>query len=263
VLEVKLDRVLAKLQRKVTPFTERQLDQFQTQSGFEDVKELGQHLKTLKKEQLKNYFEEKEAFWEYLDHQKSPKPYGGTLIYEGEDFVNEEKRVYDKKLQPKDYIESFVDFVKNNYNQIEALKIVCTKPSSLTRKDLKELKYTLDEKGYTKSQLNTAYAETTNNEIVADIIAHVRTAGLGSDLVAHDERIKAAIQKLKNQHKFNSIQLKWLDRIEKQLLEQNVITKQDLNRSPFDEFGGLKKIDKAFQNQTEALLAELNEYLYA
>lgn len=263
LLQVKLDRVIAKLQRKLKSFSLAQIEQFNNLSGASNATELGLNLKSLTPTELKKTFKEQEGLWEFLDQQKAqPTPYG-MLYSDAVDKVMSEHSAYDKNLKPKDYIESFVSYIKSNVNQIEALKIVCTKPASLTRKDLKSLKLALDEKGYSKTQLNAAYSELSNKKIVSDIIALVRTAALGTDLVDHKARIENAVQQLKENHSFNSVQLKWLDRIEKQLLEQNVITTQDFNRPPFDDYGGLKTINKAFKNETEQLLQELNEYLYA
>ena len=56
---------------------------------------------------------------------------------------------------------------------------------------------------------------------------------------------------------------KWIGRMEKYLLEESV-----LNVGVFDEDtrfrseGGVKKIDRIFQNKLESIVLELNEYLY-
>ncbi len=46
-----------------------------------------------------------------------------------------------------------------------------TKPWELTRKDLRELKLALDQRGYSDTTLATAWRETTNQEMAASILA--------------------------------------------------------------------------------------------
>uniref|UniRef100_UPI0035699156 type I restriction-modification enzyme R subunit C-terminal domain-containing protein n=1 Tax=Labilibaculum sp. TaxID=2060723 RepID=UPI0035699156 len=261
--EVKLDRIIAKLQRKNRSLNGDQQEKFKSLSGGLTASELGQKLKASDTNELMNTLAEYEHLWNYLDREKGKAFTYATLYSEHKDVVEDVERAYDKNLKPKDYLESFADFLKQNKNTIAAINILCTKPSSLTRKDLKELRLILDEKGFNRVRLNAAYKEISNQDIVADIIAHVRTSALGSPLISHQERISQAIEKIKTAHQWNSIQLKWLDKIEMQLLAESVITIEDLNKPPFSMDGGLKRLDKVFKNETSTIINELNEYLYA
>ena len=63
-------------------------------------------------------------------------------------------------------------------------------------------------------------------------------------------------------HEFNKMQLDWLDRIEKSLLEETVMDKQILNSGAFRTNGGFNAIDKRFGGKLQELIDELNEYLY-
>lgn len=261
--EAKLDRIIAKLQRKTRSLDGEQMEKFKSLSGEKDAKELGQKLKAIEPGERIKAIAEYEHLWSYLDREKGRSFTYATLYSEHIDQVEDVQRAYDKNLKPKDYLESFTEFIQQNKNTIAALNILCTKPANLTRKDLKELRLILDEKGFNKVKLNTAYKEISNQEIVADIIAHVRTAALGSLLLSHEERIQKAVEKMKTSHDWNSIQLKWLDKIELQLLAESVITIEDLNKPPFSMDGGLKRLDKIFKNETQAIITELNEYLYA
>jgi len=260
--EVKLDRIIAKLQRKTRTFDGDQMDKFVTLSGEQDAKNLGQKLKATEPTELIKTIAEYEHLWTYLDREKGRAMNYATLYSEHEDEVIDVNRAYEKNLKPQDYIESFTQFVKQNINEVAALKIVCQKPNNLTRKDLKELRLILDEKGYNRIKLNTAFKELTNEEIVADIITHVRRAALNTDLISHEDRINNAITQLKKNHSWNQIQLKWLERIKSQLLQESIITLADLNKLPFSKDGGLKRLEKVFQNRTTEIIKELNEYLY-
>ena len=262
LIQTKIDRIIAKLQRKVRSLSQDQLEKYESLSGEKDATDLGLKIKELTTNEAKQFIDDNQALWDFLDQQKGRKVYG-MLYSDHEDKVEEAYHAYDKNLKPKDYIESFVTYIQSHVNEIEALKIVCTKPQNLTRKALKELRILLDEEGYNKTKLNTAYTDTTNQMIVADIIAHIRTAALGLDLVSQEERITNAINRLKEQHSFNAIQLKWLSKIEAQLLKENIVTIEEFEKPPFSIDGGLKRWNKIFNNQTTQIIKELNEYLYA
>lgn len=74
----------------------------------------------------------------------------------------------------------------------------------MTRKDLKDLRLTLDREGFTTQQLNTALYELTNEEIMADIISLIRRYAIGSTLVSHEARIHRAVEKLRKNIIFQS-----------------------------------------------------------
>ena len=262
LIQNKVDRIIAKIQRKVRTLNEDQHERFEQLSGEKTAADFGLKLKATESQQIKNTIDSFQKLWNYLDREKGKNTGYAVLYSEHPDMVEEAYHTYDKNLKPKDYIESFVSYVKNNVNAVEALKIVCTKPSSLTRKDLKELRLILDEAGYNKTKLNTAYKETTNQQIVSDIIAHIRTAALGTKLIGHEERIRNAVQKLRDKHQFNAIQEKWLIKIESQLLVENVVTLEDFEKPPFSNEGGIKRWNRIFNNETTELIKELNEYLY-
>jgi type I restriction enzyme R subunit len=263
LIQTKIDRIIAKMQRKLRSFDTDQVEKFERLSGEKSVTDFGLKIKELATNSAKNLIIDNEALWDYLDQEKGKKVGYGMLYSDHPDKVEEVSRAYDKNLKPKDYIESFVSYVQNNMNEVEALKIVCTKPNSLTRKDLKELRLLLDEEGYNKTKLNTAYTDTTNQQIVADIIAHIRTAALGLALVGHEDRISNAVQQLREAHAFNAVQEKWLSKIEAQLLAENIVTAEDFENVAFKRDGGLKRYNKIFDNKTMELIGELNQYLYA
>lgn len=261
--EAKLDRLIAKLQRKMSSFSDQQKEQFEILSGEPTVRDFAKKLKTIEINKLNQSIEDYGHLWEFLDREKGRGLNYATLYSDHEDKVEDVSRAYEKNLKPKDYLESFNQYINNNRNKIAALNIVCTKPSTLTRTELKELRLILDTEGYNKHNLNTAYKEVTNTDIVADIIAHIRTSALGENLVSHQDRITNAVTKLKASHDWNQIQLNWLDKIEAQLQKESIITLEDLNKPPFSVDGGLKRLDKVFKNETAQIINELNNYLYA
>lgn len=190
-------------------------------------------------------------------HRKRP-----VVIDDHEDELIDHTRGYGEGQKPEDYLESFKEFINNNMNAIAALRTVCTKPSELTREALKSLKLELDRHDFTEKQLNSAWNEMTNQDIVADIIAFIRQQALGSALVSHEQRVKHAFAKLRVNHDFNKTQLDWLKRIEKVLLEESVLDEQLFEVGAFKNAGGFTIIDRRFGGKLREIITELNEYLY-
>ena len=133
----------------------------------------------------------------------------------------------------------------------------------MTRAELNTLSKTLDVYGFSELQLNTAVQTVTNEDSVADIISLVRRYAIGSPLVSHEERIKGAVKKLCKAHDFSAGEKKWIDRIEKYLLNESVLNEQTFDESPqWQNQGGFAKVNKIFSNNLSAIIRELNMYLY-
>lgn len=215
-LAYQINLIVAKLQRKRRNISEKALEQFANLTGSKDLGAFAEHLNSSTiKEAAAELLGHREAF-SVLDkdrpHSKSPR-----IIDNHPDVVIDHTRGYGEGQKPEDYLEAFKDFINNNMNAIAALRMVCTRPSELTREALKSLKLELDRHDFTEKQLNSAWNEMTNQDIVADIIAFIRQQALGSALVGHEQRVKHAFAKLRMNHEFNKTQLDWLKRIEKVL----------------------------------------------
>ena len=94
----------------------------------------------------------------------------------------------------------------------------------------------------------------------AQIIINIRTDSLNVEDKYSEGKNS---NKIKASRSWNTIQLKWLDKIGAQLIKESVVTVEDLNRPPFSMDGGLKRLDKIFKNETSNIISELNTYLYA
>ena len=122
---------------------------------------------------------------------------------------------------------------------------------------------TLDNAGFTERHLSTALAQTSNQDMTADIISLIRRYALGTELLDHETRIKNAVARLRKAHDFTGPELTWLERIERYLLEENILTAETFDEdSRFQAQGGFARIDKIFRNRLRGLIAELNDYLY-
>ncbi len=256
-----LSLIIAKLQRKSHRISSKALTQFMYLTGGKDLNSFAKELNDGKvADSVKRVLDCFEAFAE-LDNDRTHRRHP-VVIDEHEDELVSHERGYGKAKKPKDYIEAFKKFVTENLNQIKALKIVCTRPAELTRETLKELKLVLDRHDFTEKQLNTAWNEMTNQDIVADIIAFVRQQAIGSVLISHETRVKNAFAKLRQNHQFNEIQLGWLKRIEKVMFEEAVLDEQMFDQGAFKNNGGFRGINRRFEGRLNEVIMELNEYLY-
>ncbi|NWN94963.1 MAG: type I restriction-modification system endonuclease, partial [Bacillus sp. (in: Bacteria)] len=167
--------------------------------------------------------------------------------------------------RPEDYLDGFVKFIKENINEIPALHLVCTRPKDLTRQDLRELITILETKGFKQSHLQTAWKQTKNEDIAADIISFIRQAALGESLIDHETRIRRAMQKVYALHDWTPRQKKWLQRIEKQLLQVPVLApnpEEAFGEEPFRSQGGYKILKREFGDEIDRIVDTINDNLY-
>ena len=183
-----IEQLVAKLNRRQMAVSDKVKQDFKTLTG-KNVTQFIDELKTVQTDKLKNYIVEHEAWFNIL-LEKNALPNKKRIVYEGEDEVISHTRDFGDTDKPQDYIESFTQYLKNNMNEVMALKLICTKPSDLKREDLKKLRLMLDASGFSETHLNTALNQMTNKEITADIISLIRQCVLGSARISHEERIK-------------------------------------------------------------------------
>lgn len=260
-LNRQIEQIVAKLQRKSKILKTDQQEHVRRHTNGKSIAELIVDLKNTEGGEIRNKVEKLSSLWEYLD-TKVYKEY--TQIYSThKDFVKEVTRGYGNAQKPEDYIEGFRKFIEENINTISAISVICSKPQELDRKSLKELKLILDEKGFNEVALNTAWKSAKNIDVAADIIAYIRTLSIGVDLITPEKRVRNAIRKIKASRIWNVHQLKWIDRFEKQLVAETILTKKDLDMKPFLDEGGFTRINKIFNNELEKLIVELNNELYS
>ena len=93
-------------------------------------------------------------------------------------------------------------------------------------------------------------------------MGYIRQLALGSPLVPYGERVDRAVQRLRKAHKFTGMQVTWLERIAKQVKLETVVDRASLDEGRFKTDGGFARLNKAFDGQLEALLAELAEEVW-
>ena len=254
-----LEQLVAKLQRRKQQINDFQIEEFQYLAEGLKPAEFIDHLLATQGDDVKKVLISYATLWEFLD-KKVYQP-RMQLVSEHYDELIGVERGYGNATKPEDYIEDFRKFISENRNTILALKTICTKPSELDRKSLKELKILLDQKGFNALTLNAAWKNSKNQDIAADIISFIRTLALDTVLVNHADRITNAIKKVKEMKDWNTHQVKWIDRFEKQLLLEDIFDSDYIDQT-FREEGGLKRIQKIFNNELDDVVKLLNENLY-
>ena len=262
-MQYQVNQVIAKLQRRKRSMDEKTMEQFISLTGGKDPTQVAMEVNkapdpNAAKERLMKYAEALKWLQEIKANGNRP-----VVISDEEDEVVAHNRGYGSGSKPEDYLQSFETFIKTHLNEIAALNIICTRPKDLTRESLKELRLTLEREGFTATRLNTAVAQMTNEEIAADIISLIRRYAIGSPLLSQETRVRKALDRLKMAHHFSKQEINWLDRMGNYLMKESV-----LNTAVFDEdsrfrsAGGYTRINKAFNNQLDSIVQELNDYLY-
>ncbi len=251
-LEKQIAQITAKLQRKKNLLKDEALEEFMYRTGGLTPDEYIADLRSKTTLDAGHYILDKKHIFLFLDKLKgTPKV---QLFSDHKDEYLGTDRGYGKGQEPEDYLESFRRFIEENLNKIKALDIICNRPKSLTREALKELLYVLRENHFSAEHLKAAWKDAKNEDIAADIIAYIHTLALGSPLETHEQRVARAMKKVRDlRSNWNTHQLKWLDRIEKQLLKSTVLHREDLDAEPFKQEGGYNRFSKMFDNADEIL----------
>ncbi|GAK50512.1 type III restriction protein res subunit [Candidatus Moduliflexus flocculans] len=258
------DKILAKLQRKkqrIIKAEQRLQELFLLKSNNRTPE---QYIKELAATPFAKLLGRLQADWglfELLDHESFEPNF--QYVSTAPDQVVSVTRGYGKNnAAPEDYLDTFKRYLDEQKDRIAALSILCQRPATLTRNDVKQLRLILEEAGFSQTHLNDAWNAVTHDEILIDMITLIRHLALGDALVSHQERISRAVGKIRAMKAWTKVQKQWLDRIEKQLLVQDPIGKEDFDAEPFASHGGFHYINNIFDGELATMLDALNEYLY-
>lgn len=257
------EELMAKVQRIKQRWGAKEKEDFKFLTGGQSIEEFVNWMKTTKADVVAEKFTRNENIIRYLDENRERSDI--QYISHHQDQLIEVTRGYGKAERPEDYLESFGRFVRENMNLIPALQIVCTRPSDLTRQQLRELKLTLEQKGFTEKNLQAAWRDAKNEEIAADIISFIRQQALGDPLISHEERIKRAMKKIYSMKAWPKVQKAWLQRIERQLLKETILgpdPEQVFNVEPFKSYGGYQRLNRIFDGQLNDLIRKINHALF-
>ncbi len=206
---------------------------------------------------------QKESFLEICENYvRAKKPF--IIAVPAQDEVSSERifRAKDgSELRPADYIKEFEQFVRNNPQHIEAIEILLNRPKEFHTKDLEALREKLShEPEYLQDKFSEKNLRLAYNQKLADIISIVKHAAEGEELITAESRINRAFERIKAKHTFTSEQLKWLDLIQRYMLENILMEKDDFDLMTFTREGGnYLRINQIFNGELDKLIQEINE----
>lgn len=254
------DRIIARIQRKKNSLTREQLYEAADRLGGIALKAYAAKLKGCTLKAFTAQCTNDRDFLLWLDGLKGRRY--GQYYSDREDTLLETTRGYGKTEKPEDYLEAFRKYINENKDEIEAIRIICTKPGSLTKSQLKALKLALDKENFTESSLNEAASTVTNQRIAADIISYIRQAVLNTPVQNHDDRVEMAFDKLTANNHFNKIQLDLLEKIKTYMLHESILNTETFEAPVFRMDGGFARFNKKFGGRLPEIIQELNTYVY-
>jgi type I restriction enzyme R subunit len=167
-----------------------------------------------------------------------------------------------KEYKPEDYLSAFAQFVRDNPEHVEAIRILLSRPKDWSTKALSELKQKLAvaPQRFTLDNLRKAH-ELHYHKALVEIISMVKHAAREQQpLYTASERVQLAIAKVSAGKAFSSDQIQWLNRIEAHLVANLSIDKDDFEAIPvFTLAGGWGRANKIFAGQLPQLIDQLNE----
>jgi len=171
-----------------------------------------------------------------------------------------------KDYKPEDYLQLFVRFVEEHREEIDAIQVLLSRPADWSPEALRDLrdKLATAPEHFTIANLQRAF-HATHHKALVDIISMVKRAAIAeSALLTAEERVDAAIQRIRDGHEFTQDQDLWLGYIRQHLVENLSIEKEDFDLIPvLSSHGGWGRADRAFDGNLPGLLAELNRELVA
>jgi len=191
---------------------------------------------------LVNYPRAKKTFW---------------VAYDTKDEVESQELA--GPYAPEEYITSFVRFVQENRDQIEAIQILLERPADWSTEALHELRTVLSSNHFSEQPLRRAY-----HKELADIISLIKHAARQEPLLTAEERVERALASITQDRTFSEEQQRWLDLIKHHLVGHLTIERNDFDQIPaFTRIGGWKVANRVFAQQLERLLREINTELAA
>ena len=256
-----IEQVIARLQRKKKRIKDLGENKFEINSKIyrknEDIKNIDDYIEYIKNINPDD-IEKEEDFLIFLDSIQNTKK--DRIISEHEDEIRTVRQIYGKNEKPEDYLENFEKYIRENQDKVEALKLLKENPELFKRKDLKELRYILDENGYKETELNSAYGKVENVNITADILSYIKKVLKGSTILDKEEKIQDIEKRIKRLKNWNPIQLKIIEKIISQLRENSYLTEEDFSTGIFkDNFGGYNKINQKLEDKLADIVSIINE----
>lgn len=167
-----------------------------------------------------------------------------------------------RTLQPLDYLSAFSQFVRENPEQMEAIRILLERPREWNTNALTELRRKLAARPerFTEDNLRRAY-----NHELADIISIIHHAADDTDpLMSAEQRVERAVRKVLGGRALTPEQGRWLELIRRHLVTNLAIEQADFQLLEFEQAGATwRRVDADFGGTLAEMLAQLNEAIAA
>jgi len=262
-IELVRQQLIAKLRRKQQRLSENHVAQFRLLTG-EEPAEFIKRLQQLPIREASRWVGSIHGLPELLDQQWEC-PAEPQFLSEHHDELRSIERGYGEATRPEDYLDGFSAFVLDPGNDLPALTTVLQRPWELTRKDLRELRLALDQRGYNEATLATAWRETTNQDMAASIMGYIRQAALGDPLVPYEQRVEKALQRILAYKPWTAPQRQWLQCIANQTKAITIVDREALDDDALlfrREGGGWPRLNKLFGGELEQVLHRFNEAVW-
>ena len=262
--ELVRQQLIAKLRRKQQRLSENQTAQFRLLTGEEPAAFINR-LQQLPINEARRWLGTISGLAELLDQQWE-EPAKPQFLSEHDDALRSIERGYGEATRPEDYLDGFSAFVRDSGNDLPALTTVLQRPWELTRKDLRELRLVLDQRGYNEATLATAWRETTNQAMAASIMGYIRQAALGDPLVPYDQRVDKALQRILASRSWTTPQRQWLQRIANQTKAITIVDREALDDDLLffkREGGGWPRLNRMFGGELDGVLREFKREVWA
>lgn len=248
--------IIAKLQRRKQRMSDEKLAKV---AKLNDISSVDQWLHELKEMNKIDFIAQTKNIEQMFNIR--PENNYQLISEEVDNYIATERGYGENNEKPSDYLDSFTQFINENVDKITALQVAVNHPSDLTRTDLREILRQLERNGYNTKSLQAAWRSVKNEDIITDIISFIRQVAKGIPLQDNEVRIRQAMQD------WTPAQRKWLERIEKQLKNNDAPilgpnAKEAFDGGVFKDFGGYKRMKGIFKDQVENIVLIINKELY-
>jgi len=208
------------------------------------------------------------AFQNLLVHYPRP-PRSIMVAYENVDEVSSRYFIRDSegnKYKPEDYLVAFSQFVKENPEHIEAIRILLDRPKDWGTDALSELKKKLAATRFRFTVDNLQHAHKVRyHKALVDIISMVKHAAREEEpLYTAEERIHRVLDRMTLSSSLTADQQQWLDKIREHLIANLSISKDDFDIIPiFANEGGWGRANRVFNGELPGLIRQWNEAIAA
>jgi type I restriction enzyme R subunit len=262
--ELVRQQLIAKLRRKQQRLSENHAAQFRLLTG-EEPADFIRYLQQQPIQEAKRWLGTIHGLAELLDQQWDG-PAEPQFLSDHDDALRSMERGYGEASRPEDYLDGFAAFVRDSGNELPALTTVLQRPWELTRKDLRELRLALDQRGYNEATLATAWRETTNQDMAASIMGYIRQAALGDPLVPYEQRVEKALQRILASRPWSTPQRQWLQRIANQTKAITIVDREALDDDALlfrREGGGWPRLNRMFAGELDGVLRDFQRQVWA